>query len=145
MKGHVEATLGLGGQLPLARAHFRMQWPSGLPIHLRQAGDLSLLKPIRADGITSIELSRENLLPALPPKGAPARYRLGRVVEATDFADWTDLAALMAPLYDKAAIVPAQGRFVRNSPVSRPCPPIPRFGPKRHSLSSRSVCVTSHW
>jgi tetratricopeptide (TPR) repeat protein len=52
----------------------------------------------------SFEYSVDGLKPVQPPKGAPARYQLIRAVELSDFASWSDLAALLAPLYEKASI-----------------------------------------
>ncbi|WP_420141736.1 tetratricopeptide repeat protein [Sphingomonas sp.] len=109
LNGHVELfTAGWNG-LPIARAHLRIQWPNSLPLRFRQMGLLPPLKPVKAGGMSSVELALDNVEPIVPPKGAPLRYAIGRLVEVTGFASWSDLGALMAPLYDKAAVIPAQG------------------------------------
>ncbi|MEJ7777012.1 MAG: tetratricopeptide repeat protein [Sphingomicrobium sp.] len=109
LKGHVEQIAGAWNDFPVGRAHLRMQWPTTLPLRLRQTASLPALKPMTAGSTTAVELSLDNVEPIIPPKGAPPRYRIGRLVEMTDFASWADLGALMAPLYDKAAVLPAQG------------------------------------
>jgi tetratricopeptide (TPR) repeat protein len=108
MKGHVEQIAAAWNGIPVGRAHLRMQWPTTLPARLR-APYFPAAKPIKAGGVTSVEFALDNLEPLVPPKGAPLRYQLGRMIELTDFANWSDLGALMAPLYVKAATLPGQG------------------------------------
>ncbi|MDP1028774.1 tetratricopeptide repeat protein [Sphingomonas sp. KR1UV-12] len=109
LKGHVEQIAGSWNDFPIGRAHLRMQWPTSLPVRLRQTASLPALKPVKTGDTAAVELSLDNLEPLVPPKGAPLRYRTGRLVEVTDYASWTDLGALMAPLYEKAAQIPATG------------------------------------
>ncbi|WP_294250381.1 tetratricopeptide repeat protein [uncultured Sphingomonas sp.] len=109
LKGHVEQFAADWNGMAIGRAHLRMQWPSSVKARIRQTAALPVLKPVTSGTTTSVELSLNDVQPVLPPKGAPARYRLGRLVEVTDFASWADLGALMAPLYEKAATIPAQG------------------------------------
>ena len=109
MKGHVEQIAGAWNGVPIGRAHLRMQWPANLATRLRQTGALPALKSTTAGNTSAVEISLDNVEPIVPPKGAPPRYRLPRLVEVTDFASWADLGALMAPLYDKAAVIPVQG------------------------------------
>ena len=47
--------------------------------------------------------------PLVLPKGAPARFGVGRMAEATDFSSWADVAELMISLYRSAAVIPASG------------------------------------
>lgn len=108
-KGHVEQLGGAWNGFAVGRAHLRMQWPTTLPVRIRQTSALPALKPVKVGGVTAVELSLENVAPIVPPKGAPPRYRIGRLVELTDFASWAQLGALMAPLYGKASTLPAQG------------------------------------
>jgi tetratricopeptide (TPR) repeat protein len=109
LKGHVEQISAAWNGLSISRAHLRMQWPADVSANLRTAGPLPALKPVKANGVTSVELSLDNVEPISSPKGAPPRYAIGRRVELTDFASWGDLSALMAPLYQEAAVLPAQG------------------------------------
>ncbi len=109
LKGHVEQIAGAWNGFPIGRAHLRVQWPTSLRARLRQTASLPALKPTKIGDTSTVELSLDNVEPIIPPKGAPARYRIGRLVEVTDYASWADLGALMAPLYEKAAAIPAQG------------------------------------
>ena len=109
LKGHVEQIGGAWNGAPLGRAHLKVQWPSTLPVRLRQMGALPVLKPTKKSSMSSIELSMDNLAPIAPPRGAPQRFQIMRLVELSDFASWGSLAALMAPLYQKAATLAATG------------------------------------
>lgn len=107
--GHVEQLLGSWNGTPIDRAHLRVEWPSSLPVRVRQIGALPPLKPVTSGGVTTIEASIDHLEPVPTPKDAPARFRIGRLVELSDFRSWADLGALLAPLYDKASLLPAEG------------------------------------
>ena len=109
LKAHVEVTGAGWNVVPFTHAHLSVQWPSSLPVTIRQSGALPPVKPVKAGGTTSVELSLDNVQPTLPPRLAPARYALGRAIEFSDFRNWADLGALLAPLYAKAGTVPAQG------------------------------------
>jgi tetratricopeptide (TPR) repeat protein len=108
-RDHVEQSGATWNGLPFARAHMSVQWPSSMAVSMRQAGALPALKPVKAGATTSVEISLDNVQPTLPPRLAPARYGTGRVIEFSNFKSWADLGALMAPLYAKAAVIPAQG------------------------------------
>lgn len=109
LQGHVEQIAGNWNGLAVDRAHLRIQWPATLPVRLRATGSLPEIK-VRKFGDTSVaELLLDKVEPVIPPKGAPLRYQIGRLVEATDYASWADIGTLMAPLYDKAATLPPEG------------------------------------
>lgn len=109
MRGHVEAIAGAWNGFPIGRAHLRLQWPAAVPVRVRATGPLAMPKPVKANGVTNVEWTIDGVEPVAPPRGAPPRYRIGRLVESTDFASWADLSALMAPLFGKAAVLPAAG------------------------------------
>jgi tetratricopeptide (TPR) repeat protein len=106
---HVEQLAAGWNGIPVSHAHMRAQWPAATNLRLRATGGLPLPKPVRKNGLTSIELSLDNLQPLVPPKGAPMRYQYGRLIEMTDLTSWSDLAAIEAPLYAKAATVAPNG------------------------------------
>ncbi|MDP5280851.1 tetratricopeptide repeat protein [Sphingomonas sp. DG1-23] len=109
MKGHVEHLAGGWNATPIGRMHMRIEWPADLRVQLRQSAGLPAFKPIQSGNRRIVEFSLDDVQPFNPPKGAPARYSLGGTVEATDFRSWADLGALLAPLFEKAATLPAQG------------------------------------
>jgi len=109
MKGHVEQLAAMWNDIPIERARLRLQWPISMPVRLRQSTALPAIKPRKKGGVMEAELSIDNVKPVVMTKGAPLRYNLGHVVEATDFTSWADIGSLMAPLYEKASELPGQG------------------------------------
>ena len=106
---HVEQLLANWNGVAIDRAHLRLQWDRDVPLRLRQTGGLPVLKPVAAGAGRAIELTLDNVQPIIPPKGAPQRFAQGRMIEATDFRDWSELSALFAPLYVKAATIDPNG------------------------------------
>ena len=109
LKGHFEDGLALWNGVPLDRGHASIIWPQGMNVRARSIDGTALPAITKADGYNRLELSARNLEPIMPPKGAPARFGLGRGLELTDFAGWSDVADLMAPLYRTASVIPASG------------------------------------
>ena len=106
---HVEQTAAQWNNIPIARAHLRVQWPSTQTMRLRETGGLPDVKPVSRGGVTSVELSLDDLSPTPGPKGAPMRFQYGRIIEMSDLGSWSGIADLMAPLYVKAAVTSPQG------------------------------------
>jgi tetratricopeptide (TPR) repeat protein len=106
---HVEEVGGGWNGVPFDRAHLRVQWPAGHHVQVRGTIGLAAPKIDRKDGLSDVEYMLDALTPIPVPKGAPSRYGLMRVAEFSDFATWSDLSALMAPLYAKASTLPANG------------------------------------
>ncbi|AQR72402.1 DUF3857 domain-containing protein [Sphingomonas sp. LM7] len=108
LDGHVEHLVGGWNGMTVDRLHLRIEWPSSLPLQLRQTAGLPALKPIQSGNRKTVEFSVDGVQPVEPPKYAPSRYALGATVETTDFRSWADMGGLLAPLYQKAAALPAQ-------------------------------------
>lgn len=104
---HVETNFMQWGLSPIQLAHFRLDWPDSLPLAVDAKG-VSLTQLDRG-GRKLVEHTEHNVEPFVPPKGAPLRYRIGFLGEATDFSSWADVAAVIAPLYRKAEVIPATG------------------------------------
>lgn len=103
LKNHVEA-MGAGwNRYAVSRARLRAEWPSSLPIRVRQTKALPAGRLKTEGGRTSFELTQDNLEPPVLPDGAPPRFALHRLVEFTDFGSWGELGALLAPYYEQAA------------------------------------------
>lgn len=108
MKGHVESVFGLWGSMPVQAAHSAVSWDSTTKLATRQL-QMPVPKRSQQDGFTSLDFSASAIEPPILPDKAPNRFRLGRGGEATDFSSWNALAALMKPLFEEAAAVPASG------------------------------------
>lgn len=106
--GHVEATLG-PIVFPVDHLHLQVSWPESLGLRLAKTDELPDWKMTKSNGENTAEMTVDGVVPALPLRDAPARFAITRMVEATDFKSWSDLAQLFAPMYAKAAQIPAQG------------------------------------
>lgn len=111
LKDHIETIGGGWNGIPVGRAHLRAQWPSAFDLSIRQDPALPPVKTVRKDGLSSIDLSIENLQPVAPPENSPPRFGIRRLIEMSDFHSWADLAALLTPLYEKASTLPPQGKL----------------------------------
>ena len=109
LKGHAEATFAAWNGTPIETARASLTWPKHLKINVRQSTELPPARRVARGDDNVLELSAEQIEPLVPPKGAPVRFKLGRRAEATDFASWADLAALLMPLYQDAAVIPKAG------------------------------------
>ncbi len=126
-KDHVELIAGAWNGARIGRAHFRVQWPSTAAMHYRTTKGLPEPKIVKSGNLTGIELTVDSIEPLDPPRGAPPRYRIGRIAEFTDFASWADLASLLAPLYAKAAVLPEQGPLRIEAERIRAATPDPKL------------------
>ncbi|HVF83758.1 MAG TPA: DUF3857 domain-containing protein, partial [Sphingomicrobium sp.] len=109
MGSHVEAFFGAWNGTPVESAHVALSWPTALKINLRQSPGLPTPRRSERDGRMVAEFSSTKVQPLLAPKGAPLRFKVGRIGEATDFDSWSDVSDLFAPLYRTAATIPAAG------------------------------------
>ncbi len=108
MGRHVEFFSGLADQASARRIDLRAEWPSGVDLAYR-GYHLPAGKVTRQAGWTSVEWHLDDPAPFVAPKSAPARFRMGRRLEFSDTKSWDSIAALVRPLFDRAAVIPATG------------------------------------
>jgi tetratricopeptide (TPR) repeat protein len=108
-KDSTEVELATFNGNPIGHGYARLSWPSSLPVTFRTAGDLPTPKVTRKDGISTIEYDMKDIEPLVLPENAPGRFRNVRALDASTFSDWNEIAALMKPYYDAAAVIPAAG------------------------------------
>lgn len=109
LKGHVEALFASWNVVPVEAAYARLTWPAGLKLNLRKSAALPEGRTSSVGGKNVFELSATHIEPLVPPSGAPARFRVARLLEATDYSTWAQMADLMAPLYRDAAVITPAG------------------------------------
>ena len=126
LKGHVEAMFGMWGGVPIGVANAALQWPSDLHVNVRQTANLPVAKRSSAKGLNVLDLTGQDIQPLVPPKGAPDRFTIGRLAEASDFNSWSDLSDLMSPLYHAAAVIPASGPLHDEVETIRAASPDPK-------------------
>ena len=106
--GYPEAVLGpLNGFVD--QSHVRLSWPRDIDIELAISSDLPEADRGRDQGYDYAALTMAAREPLVAPAGAPPRYQLVRMFEATSFDSWGELAQLFVPLYQSASQIPAEG------------------------------------
>lgn len=87
------------------RYRLRATWPADMAIRARVGEPWTSLQPRRTRDGYEIEIDERNLPPLRLPGDLPIRLQLLRTLELTDFSDWGALSILMAPLYERAAVL----------------------------------------
>jgi Flp pilus assembly protein TadD len=87
------------------RYRLRATWPADMTMRARVGEPWTTLQPRRTRTGWEIEIDERNLPPLRLPTDLPIRMQLLRTLELTDFADWGALSAVMAPLYERAAVL----------------------------------------
>jgi tetratricopeptide (TPR) repeat protein len=109
LKGHVEGVYGAWNGVPFASARARLSWPAATKMNTRQSAGLPVGRAVRSGSDMVLELADKNIQPLIAPKGAPTRFSIGRLGEATDYQTWSQVADLFAPLYRDAAVIAPAG------------------------------------
>lgn len=93
------------------RVRYRLLWPKDRP--MRWTKGVGLPAPTVTDGPTGGELALDltDYKAPVAPEGAPMRFGDVGALNVSGFKDWSEVSALMAPLYAKAATLEA------NSPL----------------------------
>jgi tetratricopeptide (TPR) repeat protein len=102
-RGHAEHVNVLWNGSAIDLARYRISWPESTNVRLAATAGTALPAPRRSGGFRTIDLLRRNVLPITFPQGSPGRFQIGRLIEATDYTTWSELATLMAPLYVQAS------------------------------------------
>ncbi len=107
MLGHSEEFLTELPGPPVDRLVLRETWPSAKTMRWRVTDGLATPVVNRESGQTELTIDMANAQRPNPPKGAPKRFANLAQIQTSEFASWADVSALMAPLYQKAATLPA--------------------------------------
>lgn len=87
---------------PPGRFRLALGWEEGHEPQIRATDDFGV-EPQRREGRYEIRADNPDLL--VPPKEAPLRFALTRILEYSDFADWRDVSRTMHPYYVSASKV----------------------------------------
>lgn len=101
MMGHVEAPMGRVLS-PVSRLQMRAIWPKGSAVRWRQEDGLPAAMVSSTTEGQELSVVGSDLQPSRAPKGAPGRFAHAGMIDISDFADWSAVSALMAPLYVRA-------------------------------------------
>ena len=77
----------------------RLLWPKGSDLKWKSLADGVKAEPVTAGGYRELTVALPLAKQPEIPNDAPVRFRPLPIIEASSFADWADVAAVMAPLY----------------------------------------------
>lgn len=96
---------GLGFPGVAGRYRVRLSWPTGAPMRYRPTEGFGDIKLTDADGWTYLTVDTLGAQAPKPPVGAPPRFRRLGAMETSSFESWNEISRIMAPLYDRAAVI----------------------------------------
>jgi len=105
LKGMSQGAFAIPSVGAVARVHFSALWAPGKPIIWRATEGAPAPTLARTPVEDRLALDLRNFELPKPPMGAPARYSALGQIEVTQFHDWAQVSALMAPLYRAAETV----------------------------------------
>lgn len=108
LAGSVQAIEALTAEpTRLGFGRLRMSWPEAAGLVHSTIGQAEAPKITRNNGMATLELALPIAQPTEMPEDAPGRFRLSPAIVVGSFANWADVAAVMAPHYrTEGAIAP---------------------------------------
>lgn len=114
-----------GGELPLRgenvafaapgakarRFHIRQLWPSTMTMRWRGTGPLDRAEMRSTRLGNELVLDTRDIEGPTPPEQAPARFGMPSILQVTEYRDWAEISAIVAPHYARAS------RLSPNSPL----------------------------
>lgn len=100
--GRFEQAIDLNLPAVVDRVRYRASWPTALPVRLRAGDDWTPLAVRRVGDQSVMELWLSGLQPVIVPDDVPVRLRAVRRIELSQYRDWSDIAVMLKPLYDRA-------------------------------------------
>lgn len=98
-QGHHDTVIDAGTAAPVQSLGIVAHWDAADPMVHRAA---NLPADLTLDGKTGLSLAASDVQPPVLPRSAPVRFRAGRVIELSDYADWGQVSAIFVPLFAKA-------------------------------------------
>ena len=87
---------------PVRHFYVRQIWPSGSPLRWRGTGIMEQARTHAARQGTELVLDLADAEGPQPPGMAPARMALPTTLQLSEYRDWAEVSAVMAPLYARA-------------------------------------------
>ena len=103
LQGRSQSLTGDIFPVPVARLYIRQIWAPGKAMRWRETEGLAAPTVTKTADGTELVIDMTNAERPTTPKWAPARFGDVGLIETSEFADWGEVASVMAPLYDKAA------------------------------------------
>lgn len=87
------------------RYRFRATWPADRAMRVQVTEPWAAVQPRRTRDGYEVEINDRDLRPIRVPGDLPYRFWIQRTVQISDLTDWNGISIMMAPLYEKAAIL----------------------------------------
>lgn len=87
-------------------AGYNLAWPASKPVKWKIFADSVRAETVRKGDFVELPVVIPIPKQAELPDDAPGRYYRPQIIEASTFTDWADVSKVMAPLYDKASLLP---------------------------------------
>ena len=104
---HREHLVNANAGLTIDHYRLRANWPASQPLKVTASAPWADVRAKRVGADQVFEIETRGLAPVRLPNNLPGRFMLPRIVQFTDFTDWSAASALMAPLYDQASVLEA--------------------------------------
>jgi tetratricopeptide (TPR) repeat protein len=89
---------------PVRRLYARQIWPARMAIRWRASGTLERSARTRTTRLgTELILDLADAEGARPPAQAPARFSLQSMLQLSEYRNWAEISAVLAPHYERAA------------------------------------------
>lgn len=100
---HREHLVNANARLTIDSYRLRASWPVGQNLKVEASAPWADIRPKRVRSDQVFEIDTRDLAPVRLPDNLPGRFMTPRLVQFTDFADWSAPSALMAPFYEQAS------------------------------------------
>ena len=124
--GHSQEVVGNARLMALGRLQLRVTWPAEVPVRWREGKGLPAGRETAAAGLHELVVEGSDLPPLVRPKGAPPRYLRTSQIDVSDFSDWSQVSALIAPLYAEAEVLPPDSPLKAETAKIRSASPDPK-------------------
>ncbi|MFI4974884.1 MAG: DUF3857 domain-containing protein [Caulobacterales bacterium] len=105
LQGHSEASAALVFPGPVGHVFLRQLWPHSKPIRWRNTDGMPAPVLGRTPDDAELVVDLTDVVAPKPPHDAPLRFQMLGRLELSQFSSWSEVSALMAPLYAKAALL----------------------------------------
>ncbi len=114
------------GTGPTAKRDTRIVWPTAKPIRWRLSDDLPVPTVIHGPDESELILNLDTYKRPDDVEMAPKRYNRFGEMQFSQFASWSEVSALMAPYYDRAAMLDAHSPLKAEAAKIRAASPDPK-------------------